>query len=79
MPTSGTPRASYRLPTRTLAQIQDLRRSAKAGTFTATQVVVGAIDSQHRAVYGRRSITMRPLDDDGRRSADMTPVRRTKG
>ncbi len=61
MPTPGTPRASFRLPPRTLDQISDLRQSSKAGSVTATAVVIEAIDSLHRGIYGRRSTEMCPV------------------
>jgi len=63
MPTPGTPRTSYRLHADVLSMIQDLRES-KNGRLTATAVVAGAVKALHRSVYGRRS-------------ADMTPIRRT--
>ena len=59
----ATTRKNWRIPDRTVGQIQDLRET-KNGRLTETSVVIAAVDCLHRRTYGRRS-------------ADMTPIRRT--
>lgn len=62
----ATPIKNYRLPPETVSQIADLRET-KSGRLTETSVVIAAVDTLHRSVFGRGS-------------ADMTPPRRrTKG
>ncbi len=56
-----TPKTGYRLPRRTLDQIEDIRHSAKAGTVLKSAVVIQAIDALHRDIFGRRSVEIRPV------------------
>lgn len=55
-----TPVSSFRLPHETKSQIRDLRET-KQGRLPESAVIIAAVDTLHRSVYGRRSADMTPL------------------